>query len=549
MRKKGKKNSRSLHRLLIREYLVFLVLVIAIAAGLFGDAVMLMVHGADSMGVSKLMSQKKLLEQEKYSEIRVGKSLGKNGYFEVLDEDAGVIYSSQASRQNTYTPELLQYVDDIGEGTYFDIQPYTDDSGQSGYVIYKYSEGSSGSTSLSVFSTDGDPVDNQGSLKGIIVLDSRKNIVFSNVPVFPGKLTRKEIRIIYNNAEDLTYMLKTSFTTASGQDRYLLVHMEGYRTREIMLRRGITTVLTGTFLALVFLLTIWFGWRISRTVNKPLILLKNAMQSYRKGTDRPGYQITYEGPAEFEEIVNVYNDLEKRLDESHRKQQELQEQKQKILADISHDLKTPITVIQAYATAIDEGLVQGEDQKRYLRTIRSRSDLVTDLVNQFAEYSNLDHPDFRLVRKEADICEYLREYLAEKYEELDLAGCTLQTDIPDRRILMCFDETQMRRVFENIITNSIRHNPPGTTIYAGLTETADEIRIVIGDDGKGIPEALRGSIFEPFTVGDKSRTSGKGSGLGLSIAKKIVELHSGTIILLPEEKGTAFAIVFPKESG
>ena len=547
MKDKNRKTAaKSLHWLLTREYLVFFFLVAGMAVLVWGMAVILESYAGASTGVSKLTAQMDTIRNEEYQNVRVGRFLGKGGYFEILDEDANVLYSSLGTVSNHYTKDLLQYVDDVGK-TFFDIQPYTDEDGQPGYVIYKYDETEETNSAGSDILTDSDVENLDGNLRGIIVLDGKKNILYSNLDITSNRVTKKELGILYNNAKDLTYMMKKSFRTEAGERRYLLIHMEGYRRYEASLHRRIRSVLIAMYLGLVMILTIWFGWKISRSVNKPLSLLKIAMQSCQKDDAHPGDQIVYTGPVEFEEIVDSYNHLEKRLEESRQKQQELEEQKKKMLADISHDLKTPVTVIQAYATAIDEGLVKEEDIRRYLRTIRSRADLLTDLVNQFTEYSNLDHPEFHLTRNRDDICEYLREYFAEKYEELDLAGYPVRVDLPEQRIFLDFDKAQMRRVFENILSNAVRYNPPGTEIFAALTESADEVRIRIGDSGKGIPPALRDRIFEPFIVGDASRTSGQGSGLGLSIAKKIIELHGSTIALDAGDQGTVYCICLPKK--
>ena len=216
-----------------------------------------------------------------------------------------------------------------------------------------------------------------------------------------------------------------------------------------------------------------------------------------------------------------------------------------MLADISHDLKTPITVIQGYAKAINDGITDEATQRRYLDLIYKKSITVTELINTFHEYSKLDHPDFRAVRTQGDLCELFREYLAIKYEELDIAGYELETDIPDEPIMFSFDAGQLRRVFENLLSNCIKYNSSGTVLYASIKDNGSDIVIGIGDNGKGIPEAVRANIFEPFVVGSESRTDGKGSGLGLAICKRIVEAHGGKIALAEStEWSTLYEMTF-----
>ena len=267
---------------------------------------------------------------------------------------------------------------------------------------------------------------------------------------------------------------------------------------------------------------------------KPLRLLQNAMDNLRYGK-QPGTP-EYEGPKEFVGIFKTYDEMTARLHESEQEKERVEADRQRMLADISHDLKTPVTVIQGYASAVADGLISEESQQQYLRIIANKADLLSELINSFYEFSRIEHPEFELTREDGDICEYLREYLADKYDELTLAGFDLDTDIPEEKIKYSFDHMQLKRVFENLIVNSIKHNKEGTVIYTTIKRLGDKIVINIGDNGNGIPEELKSTIFEPFVVGNKSRTSGQGTGLGLAIAKKIVEAHGGTIALIDDKK-------------
>ena len=213
-----------------------------------------------------------------------------------------------------------------------------------------------------------------------------------------------------------------------------------------------------------------------------------------------------------------------------------------MLADISHDIKTPVTVIDGYAQALESGLVPEKDVTKYLREIKKKSEILSELVNSFYEYSRLDHPGFKLDKEKSDLAEYFRAYLAEKYEELELNGFDVDIDIPEKIIKADFDAFQLKRVFENIINNAVKHNNSGCTIMASMTVEGKDFTLTLGDNGSGIPAELRDKIFDPFVVGEEARVSGRGTGLGLSIAQKIVEAHGWKIKLLPETNGTMFAI-------
>ena len=155
--------------------------------------------------------------------------------------------------------------------------------------------------------------------------------------------------------------------------------------------------------------------------------------------------------------------------------------------------------------------------------------------------------------------EFVRAYFAGIYSEMETAGHEIFADIPEARLVVELDRAQMNRVLDNLVNNSLKHTPSGTHFFALLRQEADDAVLVVGDDGPGLSEALAPHIFEPFIMGDASRTTGSGSGLGLAIAHSIVEKHHGTIALagadvvrrvqdtfaVAIDKGTFFVIRLP----
>ncbi|EGC01502.1 sensor histidine kinase [Ruminococcus albus] len=300
---------------------------------------------------------------------------------------------------------------------------------------------------------------------------------------------------------------------------------------------------------IVIIITV-FSWIILRKVHKELKIFQVALNSI-SDIDVQDWEVVSINSdiKEFDSICTSYNSMVTKLQESEATRSKLESQRRQLTADISHDLKTPITVIQGYAKALNDGVADPDAERRYLEAICSKTEMVAELINTFHEYSKLEHPRFGFEMENGDICEYFREYLAMKYEELDLAGFELEADLPENSIPLSFDHSQLKRVFENLITNSFRHNQAGTIIYADITDDDNAVVIHIGDNGKGIPEEMRDTIFEPFVVGSRSRTDSKGSGLGLAISKRIVEAHSGSIALKDDPTGrckTLYEIILKK---
>ncbi len=197
-----------------------------------------------------------------------------------------------------------------------------------------------------------------------------------------------------------------------------------------------------------------------------------------------------------------------------------------MLSDIAHDLRTPITTISGYAQALRDNVVQ-DDKKRqeYLQAIENKSKRMSDLINLLFEYVKLDSDGFSLDREEVDLSELLRENAALIYQDMEEAGMDFEVDIPEEKHMINADKMQMSRVITNLMVNAIRHNKPGTKILLSMTERLGLVTVRVADTGSPIAEDIRETLFEPFSKGDKSRSDGKGSGLGLSIAKKVIDMH------------------------
>lgn len=221
-----------------------------------------------------------------------------------------------------------------------------------------------------------------------------------------------------------------------------------------------------------------------------------------------------------------------------------------VIADISHDLKTPLTVIQGYSKALNEGRVPEEKKEKYLETIYDKSVLSANLIDSLFDCVKMEHPDYKINPVTVDLSEQIKEILAEKYNEIEENGFDIDVDIPERRIEFAVDKKLFERLFENLLDNSLQYNPAGTTIFIKLREEKDSLVLTVADNGTGIPQELRENIFKPFVTSNNARSSGKGTGLGLAITKRIVELHGGSISLKDcgenSKYKTEFEIRFPR---
>ncbi|CAM5208128.1 histidine kinase OS=Ureibacillus acetophenoni OX=614649 GN=SAMN05877842_11477 PE=4 SV=1 [Ureibacillus acetophenoni] len=247
-----------------------------------------------------------------------------------------------------------------------------------------------------------------------------------------------------------------------------------------------------------------------------------------------------------EDLKRVAEELRIKSIEKER----LEESKKRMLADLSHDIKTPMTTILGYSKALYDEIVEDEEQRRrYLKYIYDKSIRVTDLVDELFMFSKLDNPDSQINRLDKDLCEFLRQVIVEYYEMFSEKDMELQIDIPDNKIIYWFDEKLLYRAISNILENTIKYNPVQTNVFIRFKKSNEMISIEIGDDGTGIHEDLAETLFDPFVRGDKSRINDGGTGLGLAITKKIVEKHGGRVYVntKPLRGSKIFIIELPIE--
>ncbi len=280
------------------------------------------------------------------------------------------------------------------------------------------------------------------------------------------------------------------------------------------------------FLLNIFLYSKWTAAKISR----PLSRITAAIRELRAG--KLDTRMDFKAENEFLQIRDAFNEMAERLESAQMEKVRLEEARNRMFIDISHDLKTPMTVIGGYSKALAENMVSDEDKrKRYIEVIYNKSIHVSNMIEDLFELAKLDFNKNAMDLKNADLAEFLRDMAAEHYEQIEDKGLYLELHIPQEKIMFMFDRKDMTRAVSNILVNAIRHNPPGTSILVGLYELPGHIAIIIADNGAGIPSELHDSIFEPFVRADTARNSSGGTGLGLAIAKKIIEKHGGTLKL------------------
>ena len=222
--------------------------------------------------------------------------------------------------------------------------------------------------------------------------------------------------------------------------------------------------------------------------------------------------------------------------------------RREFVANVSHELKTPLTSIKSYTETLLEGaLEEKEVLVNFLNVINDESENMTNLVKDLLLLSKIDNREsmFKMIR--LDVCEMVSEVIEKISIQVKKSKHSLEIDIPKKSLFVFGDRARLEQVIKNIVSNAIKYTQDRGKIEISVKSKLDNIIITVSDNGPGIPKKDLPRIFERFYRVDKARSRQLGgTGLGLSIAKEIVENHSGNISIESiEGKGTTVKIVLP----
>ena len=336
---------------------------------------------------------------------------------------------------------------------------------------------------------------------------------------------------------------------------------EGEITREGVLFHGgnTTDVLRDPFvldmmiaLALILILTsvLVTHW-IRISIYQPIHKLNLAMQSIKQGDFENRLPVNQDDHSELGELYQSYEDMRMRLKESTEEDLLRERQNKELISNISHDLKTPITSIKGYAEGLLEGVADTpEKQGKYVRTILNKANDMNTLINELTLYSSIDNNRVAYHFQKISVANYFGDCVEEVGMDMDSRGIRLNySNLTPQETTIIADPEQLKRVINNIINNSVKYmDRPDGAIDIRILDEVDAIRVEIEDNGAGIDPRDIPNIFDRFYRTDASRTSSHGgSGIGLSIVKKIVEDHGGYIWATSHEgEGTCMHFVLRK---
>ena len=308
------------------------------------------------------------------------------------------------------------------------------------------------------------------------------------------------------------------------------------------------------FTALVILIftSVSVGLWIYRSVATPLVKLRKATQNIKDGN--LDCVLDVEGADEFAELCRDFEEMRRRLKESAEEKLVLDKENKELISNISHDLKTPITAVKGYVEGIMDGVADTpEKMDRYVRTIYNKTVEMDHLINELTFYSKIDTNRIPYTFSKLNVEDYFSDCAEEVGLELETRGIQLcYANYVDSDVQVIADGEQIRRVIHNIISNAIKYMDKGKgmkgIIQIRVKDVGDFVQVEIEDNGKGIAAKDLPYIFDRFYRTDVSRNSAKGgSGIGLSIVRKILEDHGGKVWATSREDiGTIMYFVLRK---
>lgn len=273
------------------------------------------------------------------------------------------------------------------------------------------------------------------------------------------------------------------------------------------------------------------GLWVYRSIAVPLVKLKKATQNIKEGN--LDFVLDVEGKDEFSELCQDFEEMRRRLKESTEEKSLIEKENRELISNISHDLKTPITAVKGYVEGIMDGVADTpEKMDRYVRTIYNKTNEMDHLINELTFYSKIDTNRIPYTFSKLNVEDYFEDCSEEVGLELETRGIELvYANYVEKDVMVIADGKQIRRVIHNIISNAIKYmDKPKGIIQIRIKDVGDFIQIEIEDNGKGIGPKDLPYIFDRFYRTDVSRNSSKGgSGIGLSIVKKILEDHGGKV--------------------
>lgn len=313
--------------------------------------------------------------------------------------------------------------------------------------------------------------------------------------------------------------------------------------------RELFPILSGLLLFLFIMIIGILNYLVSRSIIRPISVLKEGAKRIKSGD--LNFEIGAISNDEIGQLNRAFEEMRIKLKESIELQLRYEENRKELLANISHDLKTPITSIIGYVEGIKDGVANTpQKMEKYLSTVHFKAKDMDSLIDELFLFSKLDLKKEPFHFETVELDKYMKDYAEELYLDLLQQGIHLELHLLNKPIFVKVDREKLKRVLANLISNCVKYmNKDRKKISISLRERLGEVIVKVDDNGQGIEPSALPNIFERFYRAEQSRSSETGgSGLGLAIAKQIILEHRGEI-WASSEIGKGTSVFFSLKKG
>ncbi len=270
---------------------------------------------------------------------------------------------------------------------------------------------------------------------------------------------------------------------------------------------------------------------ITRQMVKPLRIMAQVAGEFAVGKFESRAPVS--GSSETRELASAFNLMAGQL-------AALEQTRRDFVANVSHELRSPMTSMQGFLEGMLDGTIPPEEQPRYMRVVLDETRRLSKLVASLLNLSRMENSETQLAYSDFDIHERIRRVIIANMSQLDEKNLELSLSFGDEPLYVHADAEQIEQVLINLVSNAVKYTPEGGHVTISTAQDKACVRVTVRDDGPGVSPEDAPYIFDPFYTADKSHTVGNGTGLGLAISKRIMDKHGQTLRLLPEGPGAAF---------
>ena len=287
----------------------------------------------------------------------------------------------------------------------------------------------------------------------------------------------------------------------------------------------------------IFLFAATVVFFTARQMTRPLTAMAQAAGRMARG------DFTAQAPAggsrEIQELSRAFNRMGEQLST-------LEQSRRDFVANVSHELRSPITSIQGFAQGMLDGTIPAEEHQQYLQVVVDETHRLAKLIQSLLNLSRMENEEVSLAYSDFDLNELARRVLISRMGPIDEKQLEIEADFSEDALTVHADADQIQQVIINLLDNAIKFTPQGGKITLSAFPEGDHVRFRVKDTGIGVSDADAPHIFDRFYKADKAHTVGKGTGLGLAICYRIMERHGQSIRLVSGQGGAEFEFTLEK---